>query len=99
VLLIEAIGSMGGMGTNAFVSNWYSLNNGEELMIGGLILELIQKLYQANQVAPAAVQDIEKGRLLDAVGFNPEGSRFSSISSATKLVSRCDTSPTSSTST
>src|SRR5271163_827258 len=46
VLLIEAIGSMGGMGTNAFVSNWYSLNNGEEVMVGGLILELIQKLYK-----------------------------------------------------
>ncbi len=73
VLLIEAIGSMGGMGTNAFVSNWYSLNNGEEVMIGGIILELIQKLYKNKQVAPAAVEDIEKGRMLNAVGFNPEG--------------------------
>jgi ribulose 1,5-bisphosphate synthetase/thiazole synthase len=73
VLLIEAIGSMGGMGTNAFVSNWYSLNNGEEVVVGGLIVELIQALYRAKQVAPAAVDDIEKGRMLNAVGFNPEG--------------------------
>src|SRR5271170_7618336 len=73
VLLIEAIGSMGGMGTNALVSWWFSLNNGEEVMIGGLIMELIQKLYKAKQVNPDVAADIEKGRLLDAVGFNPEG--------------------------
>lgn len=73
VLLLEAIGSMGGMGTNAFVSNWYSLNNGESVMIGGFILELIQKLYRDKQVAPEAAADIEAGRMLNVVGFNPEG--------------------------
>jgi ribulose 1,5-bisphosphate synthetase/thiazole synthase len=73
VLLVEAIGSMGGMGTNSYVSNWYSLNNGEEVVVGGLIVELIQTLYKNRQVAPAAVEDIENGRMLNAVGFNPEG--------------------------
>ena len=73
VLLVEAIGSMGGMGTNSYVSNWYSLNNGEEVMIGGIINELIHKLYEDKQVAPEAVADIEGGRMLNVVGFNPEG--------------------------
>src|SRR5271163_444117 len=73
VLLIEAIGSMGGMGTNSYVSNWYSLNNGEEVVVGGLIVELIRTLYKNKQVAPAAVEDIENRRMLNAVGFNPEG--------------------------
>jgi ribulose 1,5-bisphosphate synthetase/thiazole synthase len=73
VLLIEAIGSMGGMGTNSYVSNWYSLNNGEEVMIGGIINELIQRLYKDKQVAPEAAADIEAGKMLNVVGFNPEG--------------------------
>ncbi|HEX4750680.1 MAG TPA: FAD-dependent oxidoreductase [Bryobacteraceae bacterium] len=72
VLLLEAIGSMGGMGTNAFVSNWYSLNNGEAVVVGGFIVELIHALYRDKQVAPEAAADIESGRMLNAVGFNPE---------------------------
>ncbi len=73
VLLIEAIGSMGGMGSNALVADWYSLNNGEEVVVGGIIVELIQAMHRAKQLAPQAAADIENGRMLDAVGFNPEG--------------------------
>jgi ribulose 1,5-bisphosphate synthetase/thiazole synthase len=73
VLLLEAIGSMGGMGSNALVSNWYSLNNGEEVLVGGIIVELIQAMYRNKQVAPEATADIDSGRMLNAVCFNPEG--------------------------
>ena len=74
VLLIEAIGSMGGMGTNAYVSNWYSLGDGERMVIGGLIEELIGDLCRAKQVTPTpASENYEKGKYIDPVGFNPEG--------------------------
>src|SRR5208337_1163146 len=53
VLLVEATACMGGMGTNALVSNWYSLGDGQQLVIGGLILELIQTLCREEQVTPA----------------------------------------------
>ena len=31
VLLVEATGCLGGMGTNACVSNWYSLGDGQRI--------------------------------------------------------------------
>src|ERR1035438_10578557 len=37
VLLLEGIGSMGGMGTTALISLWFSISDGEKLTIGGLI--------------------------------------------------------------
>src|SRR5271170_3704779 len=73
VLLIEAVGSMGGMGTNAYVSNWYSLGDGERMIIGGLIEELISTMCLNKQAAPTpATENYKKGDYVDPVGFNPE---------------------------
>lgn len=73
VLLLEAIGSMGGMGTNAYVSRWYSLGDGERMVIGGLIEELIGTLCLNKQVAPdPTTENYKRGNYIDSVGFNPE---------------------------
>ncbi len=72
VLLLEATGCLGGMGTNAYVSNWYSLTDGERSVIGGLILELAETLCKENQASPAAVESYRQGKILGSVGFNPE---------------------------
>jgi hypothetical protein len=73
VLLIEGIGSMGGMGTNAYVSNWYSLGDGEKMVIGGLIEELIGDLCLSGDAAPTAeTLHYKKGNYTDPVGFDPE---------------------------
>ena len=72
VLLLEATGGLGGMGTNALVSNWYALGDGHRLMVGGLILELIRRLCRDNQVSPNASEAFRKGHYLDNVGFDPE---------------------------
>ena len=64
---------MGGMGTNAYVSNWYSLTNGEMSVIGGLILELCETLCKERQAAPCAIEAYKNGKLLGTVGFNQEG--------------------------
>lgn len=72
VLLIEAVGSMGGMGTNGLVSNWYSISDGERLMIGGLIKELIDTMCRNRQTSPVAYENFEAGKIVGTVGFNPE---------------------------
>ena len=69
VLLIEGIGSMGGMGSNAYVSNWYSIGDGEKMVVGGLIKELMAKLKASGDAAP----NVPKVPYLDPFGFNPEG--------------------------
>lgn len=72
VLLLEATGSMGGMGTNAYVSNWYSLTDGERTMIGGLILELIENMVRNGHTSPVAWDALKAGKNYQVVGFNPE---------------------------
>jgi hypothetical protein len=73
VLLIERIGSMGGMGTNAYVSNWYSMGDGEKMVVGGLVLELIGELCKSGG-ATLTKQTLNyvKGEYVDPVGFDPE---------------------------
>jgi len=72
VLLVEAAGCLGGMGTSALVSNWYSLGDGQQLVVGGLILELIHTMCRDKQVTPSAYENFQKGKYLGSVGFDPE---------------------------
>jgi hypothetical protein len=72
VVLLEATGSLGGMGTNALVSLWFSLTDGARSVVGGLILELMQSLCRDNMVSPNAAAKFQKGLPIDAIGFQPE---------------------------
>ncbi len=72
VLLLEATGCLGGMGTNGLVSNWYSLGDGQRLVIGGFILELIHTMCRDQEVTPSAAENFKKGKYIGAVGFNAE---------------------------
>ncbi len=72
VLLLEAIGALGGMGTSALVSNWYCMANNEHSVIGGIMLEWVETLYQRGQLPPHVTPD----RWLQSkagTGFNAEG--------------------------
>lgn len=73
VLLLEATGCLGGMGTSALVSNWYSLGDGQQLFVGGFILEVIHALCREKLAHPDAIANFEKGKYIGSVGFNPEG--------------------------
>lgn len=72
VALIEATGSLGGMGTNGLVSLWFSLTDGIRSAVGGLILELIQALCRDNMASPNALGKFQKGLPVDSIGFQPE---------------------------
>jgi hypothetical protein len=72
VLLLEATGSLGGMGTGALVSFWYSLTDGIRSVVGGLILEVIQALCSDNAASPNALANFKKGNPVGTIGFQPE---------------------------
>lgn len=72
VLLVEATGSLGGTGTSALVSLWFSLTDGIKSVVGGLILELIQSLCRDNAAAPNALAKFQKGQPIGSIGFQPE---------------------------
>jgi hypothetical protein len=72
VVLLEATGSLGGMGTSALVSFWYSLTDGIRSVVGGLILEVVQALCRDNAASPNALANFKKGTPVGAIGFQPE---------------------------
>ena len=68
VLLVEAMGCLGGMGTSGLVSNWYRLSDGERVIIGGLLLETVETMYERGLLPMGA-----KPRMWRGFGFDPEG--------------------------
>jgi hypothetical protein len=72
VVLLEATGSLGGMGSNGLVSLWFSMSDGIRSLVGGLILELVQALCHDNAASPNALAKFQKGLPIDSIGFQPE---------------------------
>jgi ribulose 1,5-bisphosphate synthetase/thiazole synthase len=46
VLLVEATGCMGGMGTSGLVTQFPALGDGEKRLVGGVLLEMVEAMYQ-----------------------------------------------------
>jgi hypothetical protein len=71
VLLIEATGALGGMGTSGLVSSWYCLGNNHHTLVGGIIVEICQELYTRGAMesgkGPENWQRTKRG-----FGFDPE---------------------------
>ncbi|MDR0388413.1 MAG: FAD-dependent oxidoreductase [Treponema sp.] len=50
VLLVEALGCLGGMGTSGVVSAFNPMANGEQMVVGGFMREVIETLYRRGYV-------------------------------------------------
>lgn len=72
VLLVEATGCLGGMGTSALLSYWFSMWDGEQMVIGGLIRELVETLLLEQKAAPGMAENYQKNRYIGTIAFNPE---------------------------
>lgn len=61
VLLVESMGCLGGMGTSAMVSAWSDLGDGNRMLAGGLMGELVETRlrsgYHGDCPHPARVRD------------------------------------------
>ena len=76
VLLVEGLGCLGGTGTSALVSYWFSLTDGARSLAGGLCLELIQTLCRENAVSPNALEKFQQGLPVGSIGFQPESMKI-----------------------
>ncbi len=73
VLLLEATGCLGGMGTSALVSQWSHTSTGDGPVIGGLIREWIEALYQRGEIQPGIDADFWNYEHNRGFGFHAEG--------------------------
>jgi len=53
VLLVESTGCMGGMGTSGLVTAFDPMANGEEMLVGGLMREIVETLYKTGGLGPS----------------------------------------------
>ena len=50
VLLVEGLGCLGGTGTSGLVTEFDPMANGEQMVVGGLMKEIIETLYERGYV-------------------------------------------------
>jgi len=73
VLLLEATGCLGGMGTSGMVSAWSDLADGTRMIVGGLMGELAETMYARNFYKSGIDPSWWRSRLHGGFGFNGEG--------------------------
>ncbi len=73
VLLLEATGCLGGMGTSGLVSAWSDLADGSDMLVGGLMRELIETMHARGFFKPGIDPDRWRKELHGGMGFNAEG--------------------------
>lgn len=72
VLLIEATGNLGGMGTGALVSAWSHCSDGKRPVIGGIFLEIVETLYEQGGLPPDITPERWTATYNRGFGFNSE---------------------------
>lgn len=73
VLLVEAMGCLGGMGTSALVSAWSDLADGERQIVGGLMGELLETMFERGHYKPNINPAEWRTKLHGGFGYNAEG--------------------------
>lgn len=72
VLLAEATGSLGGMGTSGLVSSFGPVSDGERMLVGGFMRELLGSMWEQGAFGPQVTQDYLHRQLNRWIPFNPE---------------------------
>ena len=72
VLLAEATGCLGGMGTSGLVASFGPVSDGERMLVGGFMKELLQVMWDQGAFAPQVTQDFLHRQLNRWVPFKPE---------------------------
>ena len=83
VLLVEATGCMGGMGTSGLVNSFGPMTDGKQNLVGGLMREIVETLYERKFLGPDVKPEhwTEKYRWTP---FQPEGYKLVLDELATK---------------
>lgn len=73
VLLLEATGCLGGMGTSGLVCAFDPMADGEKMLVGGLMRELVETLYARGFMAPGINPDCWRKEYHKWSQFQSEG--------------------------
>ncbi|HEY8357284.1 MAG TPA: FAD-dependent oxidoreductase, partial [Ramlibacter sp.] len=72
VLLAEATGALGGMGTSGLVASFGPVSDGERMLVGGFMKELLATMWEQKAFAPQVTQEYLNAQLNRWVPFSPE---------------------------
>ena len=72
VLLAEATGCLGGMGTSGLVASFGPVSDGERMLVGGFMKELLGTMWEQDAFAPQVTQEYLNRQLNRWVPFKPE---------------------------
>lgn len=72
-LLIENNGCLGGIGTSGLVSTFGTMANGEKMIVGGIMEELVEEMYEKNIISEKINPNRWRKWQDKWVPFNPEG--------------------------
>ncbi len=72
VLLAEATGCLGGMGTSGLVSTFGPISDGKRMLVGGFMRELVLSMHQRGSLGPHVVPEFLHSQLNRWVPFKPE---------------------------
>jgi len=72
VLLAESTGCLGGMGTSGLVASFGPVSDGERMLVGGFMKELLSTMWEQKAFAPQVTQDYLNRQLNRWVPFSPE---------------------------
>ncbi len=73
VMLIEATACMGGMGTSGLVTAFDPMSDGERMLVGGLMREIVERMYAREVLMPGITPDDWQRRFHFWTPFNAEG--------------------------
>jgi ribulose 1,5-bisphosphate synthetase/thiazole synthase len=72
VLLAEATGCLGGMGTSGLVASFGPVSDGERMLVGGFMKELLATMWEQKAFGPQVTRDYLDKQLNRWIPFNPE---------------------------
>jgi hypothetical protein len=72
VLLLEQHGCLGGAGTSALISAWSDFADGEKMIVGGLMRELVEELHKRGAYKPNIDPSAWRKNLHAGFAYNPE---------------------------
>ena len=73
VLLVEATGCLGGMGTSGLVTAFDPMANGERMLVGGFMRELVETMYERGFLQPGIDPDTWRKHYHRWTPFKVEG--------------------------
>jgi len=73
VVLLEAMGCLGGMGTSGLVTAFDPMANGELMLVGGLMREIVTNMHQRGFLGPHVTPDFYSKRFHCWTPFKAEG--------------------------